>query len=212
MRRKVEFLPDGKPVLVTSADVVAFWRRHSTVSATYALATSEHESSRQANEVDTEPSGFMSYGLMQVSREEAAHVGMVGADLLDPETNIIVLAHLVDERAAAINRVLGRPQRSPNDGIIIPPEPDFLAYLTIAHNQGLGACVKTISAHGMDWASYKSRNLTAAQGVLASAQSAEDIAAATTKLAWWQNVFAYGDDCISGGSTWDPAFDPPVAA
>ncbi len=210
MSRKVQFLPDGHPVVISAADVVAFWRRHSTVSATYGLATSEHESSRQANEVDTEVSGFVSYGLMQVSREEAAHVGMVGADLLDPETNIIVLAHLVDERAAAINRVLGRPQRSPSDGIIIPPEPDFLSYLSIAHNQGLGACVKTIAAHGMNWASYQSRNLAEAEAALAAAQSAEDVAAAATKLAWWKSVFAYGTDCITGGSTWDPAFDLPA--
>lgn len=221
MGRTVQFLPDGRPRVVPAADVVAMWRRHSPVSAKYGLGTSDHESSRQANEVDTEVSGFISYGLTQVSKEEAMHVGMGDADLLDPETNIIVLAHLVDERTVAINRVLGWPQRNQDGTVIVPAAPDFLAYLTVAHNQGLAACIKTIAAHGMNWASYQQRNLdeahaalAAAQSRLGSAASGAEIAAATTaiavakeKLVWWRNVFAYGNDCISGGPSWDPAFN-----
>jgi hypothetical protein len=55
---------------------------------------------------------------------------------------------------------------------------DVWAYLALAHNQGLGAALKTIRTYGLDWDAYKKRNPT------------------------MTGIIEYGDDCISGGPAW----------
>ena len=144
----------------------------------YFVASAERESSFATNEVDTEPNGYISEGLYQLSKSEASDVGMAGADLLDPVLSTRVFAKLQERRLSAIAKLTGN----------VLKEPDVWAYLAIAHNQGLGACLKTIKMYGLDWKEYKARNPTS-------------------------RICAYGDACISGGSRWrevktlNPAYD-----
>ena len=189
--RTVEFIPSGSRILATPQQVYDTWKTHSSWNPRYALGTGTHETDLTTNEKDTEDSGFVSMGLYQVSKDEMTHVGMPEANPYDLDECTIVFAKLTDERAQAIMRKTG----------VYPPSltPDFNAYLYIAHNQGLAACLKTIALHGLDWARYKQRNMDAAQQALDGAQSAEDVAAATTKIGFWRKVCAYGDDCITGG-------------
>src|ERR1700738_4552395 len=49
-----------------------------------------HESSFASNERDTEESGFQSYGLGQVSREEAVRAGRPAANPLDKDEKLAV--------------------------------------------------------------------------------------------------------------------------
>lgn len=175
----------------------------------YFVATAEHESGRALNEVDTEPDGFVSKGIFQISDDEAKAVGLANADLLDLQQAMRVFARLMEQRLDAIQKAAGTGYKLP----------DAWAYLTVAHNQGTGAAMATIKNYGMDWAAYKSRNQGQAQAGVAAAQSNVDVAKthgdtsgiivakgnlakAQDKLAWWGKVFTYGDDAISGGPSW----------
>jgi hypothetical protein len=204
--RKVEFVSDGQRRFATPQEIVAAWERHTDIDARYALGTAQHESGFALNERDTEPSGFVSMGIYQISQDEMNHVGMRQADPYDLEECTIVFAQLTEERLKAIVRSIGHfPSESP----------DANAYLFIAHNQGLAACLKSIKLHGMDWTAYKKRNGDAARTVLHDAVNASPVDAtavqlATEKLRWWDKVFAYGDDVISGGSEWPNAKPVPT--
>ena len=202
MPRKVEFVGNGgKPLLVTPADIVACVMRHTSIDPRYFLGTAQHEVVDFAvNEVDTEESGYVSSGLWQLGVEEATSVGMHDADLLDLEESTIVFCKVTQSRWDAIQKAWSG---GGSGGI--------RAYLSIAHNQGLAACLKTIKLHGLDWAGYKMRNLQAAQNAVDAAtatvtgnfvERTQAFQALQAKLAWWKNVAAYGDDCISGGSHW----------
>jgi hypothetical protein len=203
--RKVEFLPDGQRRLAQPRDIVEAWKRHTEIDARYALGTAQHESGFALNEKDTEPNGFVSMGLYQISMDEMVHVGMRRADPYDLDECTIVFARLTEERFKAIIRAVGHfPSESP----------DVNAYLFIAHNQGLAACLKSIKLHDMNWAAYKKRNGDAARKFMHDAVSAnpadqQTVQLATEKLRWWEKVFAYGDDVISGGSEWPNAKSLP---
>jgi hypothetical protein len=179
MGRVVTFEPDGQRKIVAAADVVAAWRRHSTlVPASYALGTAQHETDFTLNERDVEESGYVSLGLYQVGAEEMAQVGMPLAthDPFDLEIITLVMVDLAEVR---LRRIADAAWRGGWATLVSNPgsvNPDVWAYLALAHNQGLGACLKTIAAHGLDWAAYKARN-----------PQLEDMA-------------AYGDDCVSGGA------------
>lgn len=183
MSRIVQFVPDGARKRVAPADVAACWRLHSMlVPACYALGTAQHETDFTLNEKDVEPSGYTSYGLYQIGEDEMAQVGMPIASH-DPYDLDIITIVMCDLAEARLKRICTAARFSLS---AIPR--DAFAYLSIAHNQGLGACLKTIAAHGLDWSAYKDRNLK-------EAQQAGD----PEKLKWWMDVFAYGDDCITGG-------------
>jgi hypothetical protein len=172
MGRRVEFLPGGTRRRIEPAAVAAAWVRATTkIPPQYACGTAQHETDFTANEVDTEESGFVSKGIFQLSDEEAAEAGRPGADLLNLDQAAAVLAAVAQHRLAAIVVAahLDGWTRLPND---------VWAYLALAHNQGLGAALKTIRLHGLDWTSYKKRN--------------SQLAA----------MAAYGDDCVSGGARW----------
>lgn len=211
MNRKVEFLPDGKRKLALPEDIVRVWKRHSDRDPRFALGTSDHESSLTLNEKDTEPSGFVSMGIYQISEDEMRHVGMPEADPYDLEDCTIVFAKLTEEREVAICRALPpiRPTDSNYYEAMTRRTVSMPAYLFIAHNQGLAACLKSIRTWGMNWESYKSRNEDEAKKALAAAQESGDkdrIKAAQDKLKWWYDVFAYGNDVISGGRHWTDDF------
>lgn len=205
MPRKVEFIGNGgKPLSAAPADIVACVMRHTSLDPRYFLGTAQHEPVDFAtNEVDTEESGYVSSGLWQLGVEESTSVGMHDADLLDLEESTIVFCKVTEKRATTIEQAVQRP-------LVITKVRQLNAYLMIAHNQGLAACLKTIKLHGLDWAGYKMRNLQAAAMAVEAANkvawvgSSSKVAldAATVKLAWWKNVASYGDDCISGGARW----------
>lgn len=189
--RRVEFVPDGQRRVASPRDIVAAWKRHTDVDARYALGTAQHETDFVLNERDTEPSGFVSMGLYQISQDEMTHVGMRQADPYDLEECTIVFARVTEERYKTIARAVGYfPNESTN------------AYLSVAHNQGLAACLKSIRLHGMNWAAYKKRNGEAARAFLSGATDAAQVQLASDKLRWWEKVFEYGDDAISGGARW----------
>lgn len=132
------------------------------VPLTYYLGTAQHETNWATNERDTEESGFQSWGLFQLSEEEAADVGMPQADLMNPVQTCLVMVHLTNRRRTRIREVAKITGGDP---------PDLCAYLAIAHNQGLGAAIKSIQNHGLDWAAYRHRNPNA-------------------------RIIPYGDDCL----------------
>lgn len=146
-KRKVEFPPNGRRIFAAPEDIVATWRMYSTIiPAQYALGTADHESSFTLNEVDTEPSGFMSYGIFQLSGEEAASAYCDDTDdLFILKESCRVLATIAEERFDAIKAV-GRPCY------------DLWAYLALAHNEGLHAALKSIEKYGFSWDDWKARN------------------------------------------------------
>jgi hypothetical protein len=174
MSRRVEYVPDGRPLIVAETELVSAWKRHSSVIPLhYVFGTAQHESAFAVNERDTEPSGFQSLGIFQLSLEEARDEGFPNADLLTLEDSCKVFASLCDYRLHTILRVAG----------LSAPIPDVWAYLALAHNQGLGACIKTIKLHDLDWSGYIQRNPTLT------------------------GIAAYGNDCITGGWKYKSDFD-----
>ena len=117
----------------------------------YYLGTAQHETNLATNERDTEPNGFQSWGLYQISLAEAASVGLPGVDLLDPVQATQVMARLTHRRRDRL-RLAAKLAVSDAD------PPDLWSYVAIAHNQGEAAAVKTIERFGMNWMEYKRRN------------------------------------------------------
>lgn len=151
MARTESFVPDGRRVFASAAQIVAVWRRHTQrIPAQFALGTAQHESGFTLNEVDTEASGYVSKGIFQISGQEAADAGLAQADLLSLEDATAVFSILCERRLQSLIAVAHLDERD------LPA--DVWAYLALAHNQGLAAAHKTIRAHGLDWAAYKQRN------------------------------------------------------
>lgn len=174
--------------LVSPAFVAATCRISARVPAGYFVATARHESGFAANEVDTEPSGFVSWGLFQISDEEARAIRLPGARaMLDPVAACVAMVRLAERHLDDLEHLLGRAA----------PRPDAWAYLSVWHNQGARAARATVAAHGCRWGdpgilpaldapgTYRRRNHDA---------SASDPA----KAAWFAKVFRYGDDCALG--------------
>lgn len=124
-----------------------------SVPAAWYVTVAQHESNFAANERDTEESGFQSWGLWQVSQEEAARVGRAGVDLLQPGQCLDVFSRLVHAYRMAIRAAVAIPDGDPDP-------PDLWAYVACAHNQGLRAALATISHYGLDWDAYARRNPT----------------------------------------------------
>lgn len=178
------------------------------IPARYFMGTAQHETNFATNEIDTEDSGYVSKGIFQLSDGEAVQVGSPTANLYDLDDAMRVLAKLQEGRLDQILRL------APTAA-----EPDLMAYLSIAHNQGLGltdaeitpatsahdrfkGALGTIRAHGCNWSAYTARNLDEAMAAVKAATDANSLVAAREKLAWWRGVVAYGCDVISGGERW----------
>lgn len=204
MGRTVEFLPDGQRIFVSPQDLVDCWRQYAPdIPAQYALGTGSHESSLTLNEKDTEISGFISMGVYQISSDEITEAGF-DPTTLDPyslDGCTKVFAKKSSSRTSALIKVANLAE---------PYPVDLWSYLFLAHNQGLGAAIKSIQLHGLNWSDYKIRNTHAAWIALNQAREHDDgspaataaVNEAATKLKWWQSVCAYGDDVISGGPRW----------
>jgi hypothetical protein len=178
----------GAAVLADPAVVVATWRKFSRRSARYALGTAQHEADLATNEIDTEPDGKVTTGVYQLDTTEKLSALMPLADLTSLDDSTQVFATVSEARWTAICTTAGVDRDA--------APPDVNAYMTIAHNQGLGACLRSIAAHGLDWEGYKARNIAEARA-----------GATKMPLEWWLKVAAYGDDAISGGKYWRPEFD-----
>lgn len=146
-------------ILATPDSVVQAVRIVGTVIAEqYFLGTAKHEANWAENERDKEPpdprgNRFTSWGIYQLSDEEARQVGRPNANLLSLQESTWVLAKLTEMRRVALRAQLGLEP--------LAPDPyGFEAYLAIAHNQGLRAALTTVKAHGLDWRGYKARNPT----------------------------------------------------
>jgi hypothetical protein len=146
-------------ILARPDDIVQSVRAVGTVIAEqYFLGTAKHEANFATNERDMEapdPLGvrFTSWGIYQLSTEEARQVGRPNADLLSLQESTWILAKLTEMRRVAIR---AQCHLDP-----LAPDPIGLeAYLAIAHNQGLRAALTTIKEHRLDWRAYKARNPT----------------------------------------------------
>lgn len=185
MPRKVEYV-GGRRIDVSPVAVIAAWRAAtSLIPAEYACGTAQHESDFCENEIDTEESGFVSKGIFQIADSEVIEARawldgqgrdasqLDGADLCTLEGATKVLAALAEKRLRAICEAAKIDFAS--------PLPDVLFYLGIAHNEGLGAAIKSIGKHGLDAAAWTRRN------------------ADNPSLA---QAARYFSDCMTGGSRW----------
>lgn len=167
MPRKEEY----KSVRAKPLDVKNIWEQFSSIPSTFAVGTAQHETNFAINELDTEENGFQTWGIYQISKEEAKEVGMPDADLLNLVSASQVFAKLMEKRLIEIVKAC-KLQGTP----YVEFPKDIWAYLAIAHNQGLAASLKTIKSYGLDWEGYKKRNPTIR--IVSS---------------------GYGDDVITGG-------------
>lgn len=155
-------------ILVTPYDIIQAWNAaHTDIPARFFVGVAQHETNFATNEIDTEPNGFVSEGIYQISRAEAREVGQSAADLLALGAATKVAARLMERRLATIVQAANLARPYPDD---------TWAYLGMSHNLGIGATLKTIRLHGLDWEAYKKRN---------------------PKLRIVSS--GYGDDVISGG-------------
>jgi hypothetical protein len=186
-QRTVVYVPDGVKRYVSPEDLVACWRKYTTrIPCQHVCGTAQHETNYVLNELDTEPSGFQSGGLLQLDSDEAKAAGRPKAVLYDLDDACFVFANRCEFRLDTILAAADLDE----------PTPDVWAYLAIAHNQGLGrfataarrkpgehpGALGSIADYGLDWPAYKARNPQYAH-----------------------NMIPYGDDCISGGEKWDRA-------
>lgn len=102
-----------------------------------------------AEGITREPNGTDSIGVCQVNAGEATSVGYDGADLTDPETNVIVFCLLMERNLAVIEM---------KAGLSTPLPKDVWYYLAWSHNQGIGAVEKSIAAYSLDWTVFVERN------------------------------------------------------
>jgi hypothetical protein len=171
MSRKVEFVVNGKlvrartradierlAVRVSPAEVVSAWRTTGTrIPAQFATAMAEREANYAVNEIDTEPSGYVSTGIFQLSDNEARAVGKMRVNLVTLAGSVAVFVPLMEGFLARLIAAAKLPAGEP-----LPP--DIWAYLGLAHNEGMGraetgkGALGTIARYGMDWAAYKRRN------------------------------------------------------
>lgn len=184
-------------IIAKPSDVVT-WARMSTarISLKYMLATALHETTYAVNEVDVEPSGFVSRGLYQVSQEEAAKVGMPGANLLDPVQCTLVFARLAEKNYDVIVDALPPALR-----VVFNARIDRWAYLAIAHNEGVGhfapaledgrhsGALVTIYNYGVNWGDP-------------SVPAEVDDPRSYRRRNAGRPIVRYGDDCITGGPHW----------
>ena len=163
MARREEYrCPDGSwsqlraaAQLVSSREIVgAALSLTGAVPPSHFLGTAQHESGFALNERDTEVSGFQSFGLYQLSAEEASDVHLPAANLLSLEDSTKVFVALCVRRLAAIRAAAGLAADD--------MRADLWPYLAIAHNEGSAAAVASIHRFGLDWSKYKARNPTAA--------------------------------------------------
>jgi hypothetical protein len=174
---------------VAPVDVVNAWRNVSSrIPARFAVGSALHESGYAVNEIDAgdQGDGSDSIGIFQLSKAEASDAGHPLADLTDLDQAATVFAITMHKKLDAI-------VKATNDGNDLYDDDDLWAFLQIAHNQGLGAALATIKAHGANYSGpggYRERNI----GINKPGFNGP-------------HIIAYADDVISGGHDWDPSWD-----
>lgn len=180
---------------VAPAQVAALWLKYSTrIPPQFAVAVARHESSYTLNERDTEPSGKQTAGIFQITLGGTA-VDTLGDMTLTgfPEGDWRDLDDCCRAFAVLMERLLDKLEAAA--GKI--SDSDFFAaggagYLAWGHNAGRGQPQKSIQRYGLDWKATRQRN--------AGGDYFDN------------HIGPYGDDCITGGPDWDPAFAVPSSA
>lgn len=132
--------------------------------------TAKRESAFRYNEEDFDynTDGSLrehSKGLYQISDDEAAAVGMAGADLDDPDVASAVF-QLLMERNLGLRPSLLHGQESIADACqafgtpidLANPPPDVWFYLALSHNMGLPSTTKSIRTYGLNAQAWIDRN------------------------------------------------------
>jgi|SRR5688572_29322202 len=136
----------GQVATVSVQEVIGALRRAgATVPDAYFLCTAQHESGFDAQAIASEPNGTRSLGLYQISEASGY------PDLLTLDGNTRAMVEITERNRLEIREAAGL-------GIYDPDPWDMGAYLSVAHNQGLGAALETIEEYGMDWEAYAARN------------------------------------------------------
>lgn len=177
-----------------------------------------HESGYAINEIDTDLVGGVptkSYGLLQINDEEYRQIPGYTPVRLEPWNDIRVFALLCSRRADDIHTwSKGRLAR----------DTDLWAYIGLYHNEGGGACKKTIENYGCDAVEYARRNwadITARVAALGfgnhpglSPSSADIVfhnlliqvqardSAVGSELDRVRRITRYMQSCIDGGPRW----------
>lgn len=168
------------------------------VDPRYYVGTCFHEAGC-LNEWDTEiatvraPTGFVTVGLFQISKEEAERFQFRLEDMLDITKATTVFVRLTESNRAAIRSAAGIPDRMPDPDYTDPNGVTWKggamrAYLAICHNKGIGFTRTTIKTYGLDWPAYKKRNPT--DRIVSN---------------------NYGEDCVTGGPYWPSSTTPEPA-
>ena len=176
--RLEEYVLDGLPpttvrrqgaMLVTTQTIASAVT--SVIDAKYFVATAFHESNGALNEVDTEiatqdnPLGFMSYGLYQISSEEALAHGFTAEDMIYLDKSTTCMIKLAEQHRSALRWKLNMAGSAPDPDYtdsagVVYDGGDMRAYLAIAHNCGLGVALRSVEAYGMSWTRFMQRNPT----------------------------------------------------
>lgn len=170
---------------VSPAEIARAWTQASTISPRWAVATAKHETSYTVNErsAGDQKDGSASDGLFQIGPAAKLRSGHPFADLFTLEGSIAALAGLGKTYQKKILDAAAK-----HGGTYDPR--DVLAYLTVAHNQGPEAAAKSIERYGLNWARYVRDNGNVVHPGFNGPR-----------------IVAYGNDAITGGPDYDPAWD-----
>lgn len=162
-----------------------------------------HETNYKTNERDIETSGHTTGGVFQLDLPTVSPFVLGDAIAAGmPEKDVFTLDDACAVFAARCRYYLARLQRNVDaynakNGIAAvnwdSPPSDIWAYVAIAHNQGLGAALLTVTTYGLDWAGYKARN-------------------PTVNISMDRGSGIYGDDVISGGPDYTQEMSAPFDA
>lgn len=134
-------------ILVSPAEIIAVAHLASSFPPGLFVGIAERETAYALNEMDTDfkPDGSIrgtTYGLFQTSNP---------ADVGNLDSAVATLAYDLDRywiQIAAAARLAK----------LEPPPRDAFAYLCWAHNEGIGAAIKSIRTYGLDWGELVRRN------------------------------------------------------
>jgi len=198
---------EGQPLRVDPQFVVEAWVRATPrIPAFVAVGMAERESNFTLNELDTEPSGFQSAGIFQLSWKERVRAARPEADLYNLDDSCAVLATLLE---GYLDQIIETANDAYARGLGKPPivngaiTDDVWPYVALTHNLGPGdpsnpnpggaGTLPGIAHFGLDWpASFQNAHPSMGPQL------------------------AYGNAALSGGSQWRDEFasivSPPGTA
>lgn len=140
---------------VSKADVTnAVEAAATTIPLGFFIATAQHESGFNAGNQEPNDQEGGSWGIYALGpREFASELGMSVdiSQFLDLYQATDLFARLSEARVERLRAAAGLGPYDDADG-------ELWAYLFLAHNQGIGAAIKTIENNGLDWEAYVARN------------------------------------------------------